>query len=133
MVETNRRHMAETSGCPRGRDASDVDSASSSCSECGSDGQPCAAELREWAGLDVIGCASSASDEDDELWLPPIAAEHGGSECSEANESLYCSCCAQAPLEGQTRLLCAALVAQHGKGRYFLVFVPTIREIRDFY
>jgi hypothetical protein len=72
-------------------------------------------QLQEWAGRDVIGCTSSASDEDDELYLPPPhALTTSGDQPAPRDAGRCCCCCPLAPLEGQTRAVCAALVAHHG-------------------
>ena len=68
-------------------------------------------------GRDQIGCCSSASDSDDELYVPPC---RGGMAARApylpATALRYCCCCSLAPLESQTRQICEALLSGGGGG-----------------
>ena len=94
--------------------------------------EECSAELWACGGRDEIGCISSASDSEDDLYLPyhhddslecqaPLAGDHpdrpgGAASAADAvaddtSTRQFC-CCSLAPLEHQTQLICEQLLSR---------------------
>lgn len=78
------------------------------------DDDACDDSMWRWGARDELGCLSSDSDSDDDLYLPypPEPSRVDGT--SSKWQHYRCCCCPLAPLQHQTQLICEQLCARRG-------------------
>ena len=78
-------------------------------------GDACGVDMWQFGARDELGCLSSGSDSDDEVYLPytvDSSEPDADTEAADESDRHWFCCCPLAPLEHQTQLICEQLRAR---------------------